>query len=60
MSRYVPRRLRKPRPVTVLRYRGPHYLTNEMADQVRRQWIAARRRGVAVVSGDWDVLEVSR
>jgi hypothetical protein len=32
----------------------------EMADQVRRQWLAARRRGVVIVSGDWDVLEVPR
>lgn len=57
---HMPRRLRRPRTVTVLIWKGPGNLPHEIAQTVQQMYRRGATRGLIVASGDWDIREVSR
>lgn len=57
---HMPRRLRRPRSVTVLIWKGPGNLSHEIAQMAKRQYLRGAMTGTIAASGDWDIREVSR
>ena len=57
---HMPRRLRQPRAVTVLIWKGPGSLPPASAQTVQQMYRRGATRGLIVASGDWDIREVSR
>ena len=51
---HTPRRLRPPKPVTVLRWMGETRLDAEAAAAAKRQYLKASQRGIVLTDARWE------